>query len=145
MCESVEGLQPEVVGFHVGLPARGLLRRVKAAGCVVMAAATPVKEAVWLEDNGADVIIAQGAEAGGHRGMFLTENIGEQPGTFALVPQVVDAVRVPVIAAGGIADGRGIAAAFALGAAGVQIGTAYLRCPESRVSAPARAGLSGAP
>ena len=95
-----------------------------------------MKEAIWLEENGADAIIAQGAEAGGHRGMFLTENIAEQPGTFALVPQVVDAVKVPVIAAGGIADGRGIAAAFALGAAGVQIGTAYLRCPESKVIAP---------
>jgi nitronate monooxygenase len=103
-----------------------------------------VKEAIWLEENGADVIIAQGAEAGGHRGMFLTENIAEQPGTFALVPQVVDAVKVPVIAAGGIADGRGIAAAFALGASAVLIGTAYLRCPESRVIAPARAALAQA-
>src|SRR5665811_2077623 len=100
------------------------------AGCIVIASATIVREAIWLEENGADAIIAQGAEAGGHRGMFLTENIHEQPGTFALVPQVVDAVRVPVIAAGGIADGRGIAAAFSLGASGVQIGSAYLRCPE---------------
>jgi nitronate monooxygenase len=123
---------------------RALLKRVKAAGCLVLSSATIVKEAIWLEENGADVIIAQGAEAGGHRGMFLTEDISEQPGTFALLPQVVDAVKVPVIAAGGIADGRGIAAAFALGAAGVQIGTAYLRCPESRVSAPARAALSQA-
>jgi nitronate monooxygenase len=105
----------------------------------LVASATIVKEAIWLEQHGADVIIAQGAEAGGHRGMFLTENIYEQPGTLALVPQVVDAVKVPVIAAGGIADGRGIAAAFALGASGVQIGSAYLRCPESKVSAPARA------
>jgi nitronate monooxygenase len=103
-----------------------------------------VKEAIWLEENGADVIIAQGAEAGGHRGMFLTDNIAEQIGTFALLPQVVDAVKVPVIAAGGIADGRGIAAAFSLGAAGVQIGSAYLRCPESKVSAPARAALAAA-
>ncbi len=94
------------------------MKRVKAAGCIVMSSATIVREAIWLEENGADVIIAQGAEAGGHRGMFLTDNIAEQPGTFALVPQVVDAVKVPVIAAGGIADGRGIAAAFALGAAG---------------------------
>ena len=144
MCEVIEELKPEMVSFHFGLPDSALVRRVKAAGCIVIAAATIVKEAIWLEENGADVIIAQGAEAGGHRGMFLTENIGEQPGTFALVPQVVDAVKVPVIAAGGIADGRGIAAAFALGAAGVQIGTAYLRCPESRVSAPARAALSQA-
>jgi nitronate monooxygenase len=142
MCEVVEELKPEVVSFHFSLPDQALLKRVKAAGCMVMGAATIVKEAIWLQENGADVIIAQGAEAGGHRGMFLTENISEQPGTFALVPQVVDAVKVPVIAAGGIADGRGIAAAFALGAAGVQIGTAYLRCPESRVSAPARAALS---
>jgi nitronate monooxygenase len=134
MCELVEELKPEIVSFHFGLPDQALLGRVKAAGCIVISSATIVREAIWLEEHGADAIIAQGAEAGGHRGMFLTENIAEQPGTFALVPQVVDAVKVPVIAAGGIADGRGIAAAFALGAAGVQIGSAYLRCPESRVA-----------
>jgi nitronate monooxygenase len=144
MCELVEELKPEVVSFHFGLPDPALLRRVKAAGCIVMSSATIVKEAIWLEESGADVIIAQGAEAGGHRGMFLTENISEQPGTFALVPQVVDAVKVPVIAAGGIADGRGIAAAFALGAAGVQMGTAYLRCPESKVTAQGRLALAQA-
>src|ERR1700733_1731355 len=131
MCEVVEELKPEIVSFHFGLPEPGLLARVKAAGRKVMASATTVREAIWLEEHGADAIIAQGAEAGGHRGMFLTEKIAEQPGTFALVPQVVDAVRVPVIAAGGIADGRGIAAAFALGAAGTQLGTAYLLCPET--------------
>jgi nitronate monooxygenase len=139
MCAVVEELKPEVVSFHFGLPEAAMMKRIKAAGAVVLASATIVKEAIWLEQHGADVIIAQGAEAGGHRGMFLTENIHEQPGTFALVPQVVDAVKVPVIAAGGIADGRGIAAAFALGASAVQIGSAYLRCPESRVIAPARA------
>jgi nitronate monooxygenase len=144
MCALVEELKPEVVSFHFGLPDPALLRRVKAAGCIVISSATIVREAIWLEENGADAIIAQGAEAGGHRGMFLTENIAEQPGTFALVPQVVDAVKVPVIAAGGIADGRGIAAAFALGAAGVQIGSAYLRCPESKVIAPARVALARA-
>jgi nitronate monooxygenase len=144
MCALVEELKPEVVSFHFGLPDPALLRRVKAAGCIVISSATIVREAIWLEENGADAIIAQGAEAGGHRGMFLTENIAEQPGTFALVPQVVDAVKVPVIAAGGIADGRGIAAAFALGAAGVQIGSAYLRCPESKVIAPARVALAQA-
>jgi nitronate monooxygenase len=144
MCALVEELKPEVVSFHFGLPDPALLRRVKAAGCIVISSATIVREAIWLEENGADAIIAQGAEAGGHRGMFLTENIAEQPGTFALVPQVVDAVKVPVIAAGGIADGRGIAAAFALGAAGVQIGSAYLRCPESRVIAAARVALAQA-
>src|ERR1700727_2017048 len=144
MCELVEELKPEIVSFHFGLPEPGLLARVKAAGCTVISSATTVKEAIWLEENGADVIIAQGAEAGGHRSMFLTKNIAEQPGTFALVPQVVDAVHIPVIAAGGIADGRGIAAAFALGAAGVQIGSAYLRCPESKVIAAARVALAQA-
>jgi nitronate monooxygenase len=142
MCALVEELKPEVVSFHFGLPSPALLARVKAAGCVVMSSATIVREAVWLEQNGADVVIAQGAEAGGHRGMFLTTDIPTQPGLFALLPQVVDAVKVPVIAAGGIADGRGIAAAFALGAAGVQLGTAYLRTPESKVSGPARAALA---
>jgi nitronate monooxygenase len=144
MCEVVEELKPEVVSFHFGLPDQALLRRVKAAGCIVMGAATIVKEAIWLEENGADVIIAQGAEAGGHRGMFLTDDVAAQPGTFALVPQVVDAVKVPVVAAGGIADGRGITAAFALGAAAVQIGSAYLRCPESKVSPLARVALAQA-
>ena len=144
MCELVEELKPEIVSFHFGLPDQALVRRVKAAGSLVISSATIVREAIWLEEHGADAIIAQGAEAGGHRGMFLTDNIAEQPGTFALVPQVVDAVKVPVIAAGGIADGRGIAAAFALGAAGVQIGSAYLRCPESKVVAPARTALAQA-
>jgi nitronate monooxygenase len=144
MCELIEELKPEVVSFHFGLPEPALLKRIKAVGSIVIASATIVREAIWLEEHGADAIIAQGAEAGGHRGMFLTENIAEQPGTFALVPQVVDAVRVPVIAAGGIADGRGIAAAFALGAAGVQIGTAYLHCPESKIIPPHRAALAGA-
>jgi nitronate monooxygenase len=143
-CEVVEQFKPEIVSFHFGLPAPALLKRVKAAGCLVMSSATIVKEAVWLEHNGCDVIIAQGAEAGGHRGMFLTDSIAEQPGTFALVPQVVDAVKVPVIAAGGITDGRGIAAAFALGASGVQIGTAYLRCPESKITTLAKAALAQA-
>jgi nitronate monooxygenase len=142
MCEVVEELKPGIVSFHFGLPEKDLLTRVRRTGCKVISSATTVKEAIWLEENGVDAIIAQGAEAGGHRGMFLTDNIAEQPGTFALVPQVVDAVRVPVIAAGGIADGRGIAAAFALGAAGVQIGTAYLHCPESKISAPHRSLLA---
>ena len=142
MCAVIEDLRPEVISFHFGLPEAGLLARVKAAGCVVMASATTVREAVWLEQNGADVVIAQGAEAGGHRGMFLTTDIATQPGLFALLPQVVDAVKLPVIAAGGIADGRGIAAAFALGAAGVQIGTAYLRCPETTIGAVHRAALA---
>ncbi len=144
MCELVEEMKPEVISFHFGLPNKALLSRVRAAGCIVIGSATIVKEAKWLEDNGVDAVIAQGAEAGGHRGMFLTESIANQPGTMALVPQIVDVVRVPVIAAGGIMDGRGIAAAFALGAAGVQIGTAYLQTPESKVSEGGRKALASA-
>jgi nitronate monooxygenase len=144
MCALVEEMKPPVVSFHFGLPQDALLKRVKAAGCVVLSSATTVKEAVWLEERGADVVIAQGAEAGGHRGMFLTQDVAAQPGTLALVPQIVDAVRVPVIAAGGIADGRGVAAAFMLGAAGVQIGTAYLACPESTIAQPFRDALAKA-
>ena len=144
MCEVVEDHKPEVVSFHFGLPERVLLRRVKASGCLVFSSATTVAEAKWLEDHGCDAIIAQGYEAGGHRGMFIADNIAHQPGTFALVPQVVDAVAVPVIAAGGVADGRGIAAAFALGASGVQVGTAYLFTPESLISDLHRAALRNA-
>jgi nitronate monooxygenase len=145
MCEIVEEFKPAVVSFHFGLPAPELLSRVKIAGCIVLSSATTVEEARWLEDKGCDAIIAQGLEAGGHRGMFLAENVATQVGTFALVPQVVDAVKVPVIAAGGIADGRGIAAAFALGAAGVQIGSAYLFTPESLITDLHRAALHAAP
>ena len=134
MCEIVEELRPEAVSFHFGLPHESLMDRVKAAGCVVLSSATTVEEARWLEVRGCDAIVTQGYEAGGHRGMFLNDDISTQAGTMAPVPQVVDAVEVPVIAAGGIADGRGIAAAFALGAAGVQIGTAYLFTPESLIT-----------
>ena len=134
-CAVIEEVRPEVVSFHFGLPKPGLVDRVKAAGCKVISSATTVDEACWLEKHGADAIIAQGYEAGGHRGTFLNSDrkrvLASQAGTFALVPQVADAVSVPVIAAGGIGDGRGIAAAFALGAAGVQIGTAFLLCTES--------------
>ena len=136
LCRVVERVKPEIVSFHFGLPEPTLLARVKAAGCRVMGSATTVAEARWLEARGADVIIAQGCEAGGHRGMFLAANLvdeaASQPSTLALVPQIADAVGVPIIAAGGIADGRGIAAAFALGAAGVQIGTAYLSVQRRR-------------
>lgn len=134
MAELVAECRPEVVSFHFGLPSSDLLARVKATGAKILSTATTVEEALWLERHGCDAIIAQGAEAGGHRGMFLTRDPATQIGTMALVPQVVDAVKVPVIAAGGIADGRGIAAAFALGAAAVQVGTAYLRCPEATLS-----------
>ncbi len=144
LCAVVEELKPEVVSFHYGLPAPDLLKRVKAAGCKVMCSATTLAEAKHLADGGCDAVIAQGNEAGGHRGMFLTDDIAAQPGTFALVPQVVDAVDVPVIATGGVGDARGIVAALALGAAGVQIGTAYLHCPESKISPAHRARLRDA-
>jgi nitronate monooxygenase len=144
-CAMVEEVKPGVVSFHFGLPEEGLFRRVKDSGCVTLASATTVAEAHWLEARGVDAIIAQGFEAGGHRGMFLTDNVATQVGTFALVPQVADAVKVPVIAAGGVTDARGIAGAFALGAAGVQIGTAFLHCPEAKISAPHRAALKEAP
>ena len=143
-CALVEEFRPEVVSFHFGLPEPALLARVRASGAQVIASATTVAEARWLEARGVDAVIAQGFEAGGHRGMFLTEEIHSQVGLFALLPQVVDAVRVPVIAAGGIADARGIVAAFALGAAAVQIGTAYLHTAEARLPAPHRAALESA-
>ena len=133
-CELVEEVRPKVVSFHFGLPPDDLLERTRQTGAKILSSATTVAEARHLEGKGVDAIIAQGSEAGGHRGMFLTDDVAAQVGTFALVPQVVDAVKVPVIAAGGIADGRGIAAAFALSAAGVQIGTAYLHTPEARIS-----------
>jgi nitronate monooxygenase len=140
----VEALRPEVVSFHFGLPERRLLDGVRATGARVISSATTVAEARFLEAEGCDAIIAQGAEAGGHRGMFLTEDVAGQVGTFALVPQVVDAVRVPVIAAGGIADARGIVAALALGAAAVQIGTAFLFAPEAKVAPAHREALDRA-
>ena len=143
-CEVVEDLKPQAVSFHFGVPAPELLRRVKEIGCVVLSSATTVKEARWLEQRGADAVIAQGFEAGGHRGMFLSDDLTGQAGTFALVPQIVDAVKVPVIAAGAISDARGIAAALLLGASGVQIGSAFLHCPESKISAPHRAALKNA-
>jgi nitronate monooxygenase len=139
--EVLSEFKPRVVSFHFGLPSSDLLAHVKRWGARILSSATTVDEALWLEANGVDVIVAQGVEAGGHRGMFLTEDITTQVGTFALVPQIVRAVRVPVVAAGGIADARGVAAALALGAAGVQIGTAYLLCPEATTGALHRAAL----
>jgi nitronate monooxygenase len=141
MADLLEEFRPAVVSFHFGLPSAALLARVKACGAKVLGSATTVTEALWLEANGADAIIAQGLEAGGHRGMFLTDELSSQLGTFALLPQIVQAVRLPVIAAGGIADAAGVRAAMALGAAGVQVGTAYLCCDEASTSAIHRAAL----
>jgi nitronate monooxygenase len=137
-------LKPEVCSFHFGLPEPALFDKLKAAGIFILSSATTAAEARYLEQRGVDAIIAQGNEAGGHRGMFLTSDVASQAGTFSLVPQVVDAVKVPVIAAGGVTDARGIAAAFMLGAAAVQIGTAFLLCPESKISRPHRAALKSA-
>ncbi len=139
--EVLDDFKPAVVSFHFGLPSADLLARVRAAGSKILSSATTVDEARWLEAHGVDAIIAQGFEAGGHRGMFLSDDLTTQIGTFALLPQIVQAVAVPVVAAGGIADANGVAAAMALGAAGVQIGTAYLLCPEATTSAVHRAAL----
>jgi nitronate monooxygenase len=133
--------EPEVISFHFGLPSESLLARVRRWGARVLSSATTVAEARWLEARGVDAVIAQGLEAGGHRGHFLSDDLSIQLGTFALLPQIVDAVKIPVIAAGGIADARGVAAALALGASGVQVGTAYLLCPEATTSSVHRAAL----
>lgn len=133
--------KPPVVSFHFGLPPEALLAKVRGWGAKVLVSATTVEEALWLEAKGVDAVIAQGLEAGGHRGHFLSHDLTKQLGTFALLPQLVRALKVPVIAAGGIADADGVAAAMALGAAGVQIGTAYLLTPEAMTSALHRAAL----
>jgi len=140
--EVVLALNPPVVSFHFGLPSPSLLDAVRRSGAKILSTATTVDEARWLEERGVDAIIAQGLEAGGHRGHFLADALTLQSGTFALVPQIVRAVRVPVIAAGGIADTRGVAAALALGASAVQVGTSYLLCPEATTSDVYRAALA---
>jgi nitronate monooxygenase len=137
----LEAFRPPVVSFHFGLPSAESVQRIKDWGGKILATATTVEEAVWLEAAGADAVIAQGWEAGGHRGMFLTDDLTTQMGLFALLPQVVQAVKVPVVAAGGIVDAQGVRAARALGAEGVQVGTAYLWCPESQTAPLHRAAL----
>jgi nitronate monooxygenase len=139
--ELLAEFKPPVVSFHFGLPSTLLLARIKSWGAKVLSSATTVAEARWLELRGVDAIIAQGLEAGGHRGSFLSDDLTLQAGTFALLPQIVRAVDVPVIAAGGIADAKGVAAAVAMGAAGVQVGTTYLLCPEAATSIVHRTAL----
>ena len=143
LLDVIAPFRPPVVSFHFGLPAPALLARVKAWGARVLSSATTVSEGLWLQERGVDAVIAQGSEAGGHQGHFLKPDaeVASQLGLFALLPQLVRALRVPVVAAGGIADATGVAAAQALGAAAVQVGTAYLLCPEARTSALHRAAL----
>jgi nitronate monooxygenase len=141
MAEVLEEFRPKVVSFHFGLPSDDLLDRVRKIGAKIISSATTVAEAIWLQNKGVDAVIAQGLEAGGHRGIFLSDDLTTQIGTMALLPQVVRAVQVPVIAAGGIADAAGVKAALALGAVGVQVGTAYLLCPEATISAIHRTAL----
>lgn len=140
----VEDYRPEVVSFHFGLPAPELVDRVRRTGARIISSATTVAEAQWLEARGVDAVIAMGFDAGGHRGNFLTHDMSQQVGTFSLVPRIVDAVSVPVIAAGGIADRRGVLAAFALGAEAAQVGTAYLLTPEAAISEVYREALRSA-
>ncbi len=137
----LEVFRPAVVSFHFGLPAPELLARVKSWGSLILSSATTVQEGLWLQAQGADAVIAQGLEAGGHRGMFLSEDLSTQMGTLALLPQMVRALKLPVIAAGGIVSAPGIQAARALGAAGVQMGTAYLCSDEAQTSALHRTAL----
>ncbi|MCL1075897.1 NAD(P)H-dependent flavin oxidoreductase [Shewanella dokdonensis] len=134
MAAAIAPLRPEVVSFHFGLPEPSLLQQVKSWGSKVIASATTVAEGVWLQAQGVDAVIAQGLEAGGHRGHFLTDELSLQSGTFALLPQLAAALNVPVIAAGGMVDATTIASAMKLGAAAVQVGTAYLLCPETTIS-----------
>lgn len=146
LADLIEPLAPPVISFHFGLPEPALLARVRRWGAKVMASATSVEEARWLAERGVDVVIAQGLEAGGHRGHFLTADldVATQQGLFALLPELVRALpQVPVVAAGGIADATAVAAARALGAAGVQAGTAFLLAPEASTPPLHRAALAG--
>lgn len=138
----LEEFRPPVVSFHFGLPSPPLLARVQALGCTILGCATTVDEALWLESRGVDAIVAQGAEAGGHRGMFLSDDITTQLGTLALVPQIVRTVKIPVIAAGAVSDAAGVRAILALGAIAAQIGTAYLLSPEATTSPVLRTALA---
>ena len=143
LCTMVEALRPSVVSFHFGLPHERLLARVKQTGAIVFSSATTVAEAQWLEARGCDFVIAQGVEAGGHRGMFLTDDLGTQLGTFALLPQIAESVSVPIIAAGGISDARAVAGALIMGASAAQVGTAYLFTKEAKIGPLHRRALDG--
>ncbi|QSX79754.1 NAD(P)H-dependent flavin oxidoreductase [Agrilutibacter solisilvae] len=139
--ELLERFRPRVVSFHFGLPAPTLLARIKGWGATVLASATTLEEGLWLERHGADLVIAQGVEAGGHRGHFLSDDVGRQPGTRALVAALSKAVRLPIIAAGGIGSRADVEVMLGAGAAGIQAGTAYLLCPEATTTAVHRRAL----
>jgi nitronate monooxygenase len=139
----LEAFKPAVVSFHFGLPSADLMLRVRSWGSKIISSATTVQEALWLESQGVDAVIAQGLEAGGHRGHFLSHDLTQQMGTFALLPHIVQAVKIPVLAAGGIADAAGVKASLALGASAVQVGTAYLLCEEAMTTPLHRAALKG--
>lgn len=134
MADLIEPFSPPVLSFHFGLPSKALVKRVKSWGSTILSSATTLEEGCWLEENGADIVIAQGYEAGGHRGMFLTSDISTQMGTFALVSQLTNTVNVPIVAAGGISSSKDVKAMLRLGASGVQAGTSYLLCTEAKTS-----------
>ncbi|OEE79913.1 2-nitropropane dioxygenase, partial [Enterovibrio norvegicus FF-162] len=141
IADAIEPFCPSFISFHFGLPDKQLLARVKSWGAKVVSSATTVEEAIWLEANGADGIIAQGIEAGGHRGMFLTDNLTTQMGAAALISQIAQRVNVPVIGAGGIGDSNDVQSALSLGADAVLVGTAYLLCVEAKTSPLHRAAI----
>lgn len=143
IADAIEAFRPKIISFHFGLPNKDLLARLQSWGTKIISSATTVKEALWLESKGVDGIIAQGVEAGGHRGMFLSNDLSTQVGTFSLAHQIANKVNIPVIAAGGIADNKGVRAALTLGATAVQIGTAYLLCNETTTSQLHRNALKG--
>ena len=145
-CDAVLKIAPKIAHFHFGMPKPALVKRLKDAGIVVISTGTTVAECRRVVEEGAEAVCAQGFEAGGHRGVFIAGDraIDTQVGTMALVPQVVDAVKVPVMAAGGISDARGVAAAFALGASAAWVGSAYLLTPDSKISPMHREALKNA-
>ena len=139
--EILAEFKPSIVSFHFGLPSSSLLSRVREWDTTILASATTIEEAEWLEAHGADAVIAQGIEAGGHRGMFLSDDLTTQVETFLLLKQILDRVNLPVIAAGGISTAKDVADAISMGASAVQLGTAYLLCPETKTSQIHRAAL----
>jgi len=135
LADAIEPHKPPILSFHFGLPSAELVTRIKSWGTVVISSATTKEEGVWLEENGADIVIAQGYEAGGHRGMFMTSDASTQLPTLELVACLKHELSVPIVAAGGIATSTDIKEMIRLGASGVQVGTSYLLCDEAKTSA----------